>query len=150
MTSPQKKKNVIVAPVDSPVAVDPSTLLARLVVEHPGLYLTLFLQHWGHPSRLPDLSEGRTIPLEKLRYWENQKITKALKPHKTLPGLCAKWAHIAMDFAIAQNHIPVIFTKPGSNEVFDMTVPFVHCFWVCYSAQMNGSPALTSKACQKV
>ena len=145
-----KKKKVIVKPVESPVVDDPSTILARAVVEHPREYLTLFLQYWGHPSRLPDLSEGRTIPVEKLQFWQNQKITKDLKAHKSLPGLCAKWSHIALDFCMAQNHIPVIFTKPGSNEMFDMTVPFVHCFWVCYSAQMNGSPALTSKASQKV
>ena len=136
--------------VEEPVPEDPSELLARVVVEHPKKYLSIFLQYWGEPARMPDLSEGKSIEHSKLEFWKNMKVTKLLKAHKSLPGLCAKWAHIALDFAISQNQIPVIFVKPKSNELFDMTVTFIHTVWVCYCAQMNGSPALTSKACKKV
>ena len=133
---------------DETAAVHPGHLQPRAVVETPQKYLSLFLSHWGMPERMPDLSEGRSIEIKKLRFWKNLKCTMALKEHKTLPGLCAKWLHIALDFAISQNKWPVIFTK--GEDTFDMTVSFVHCVWVCYCAQMNGSPTLTSKACQKV
>lgn len=122
-------------------------------MEHPQKYLSLFLQYWGHAERMPDLSEHKTVSHDKLGFWKNVKCTSSLKGHKNLPGLCAKWTHIALDFAMSQNKWPVIFTKhSGSDteELFDMTVPFSHTVWVCYCAQMNGSPALTSKACQKV
>ena len=126
------------------------------MVAHPQKYLSMFLQFWGCPERMPDLSENKTVLHDKLGFWKNVKCTASLKPHKNLPGLCAKWTHIALDFAMSQNKWPVIFTKSTDSAdgeedcLFDMTVPFSHCVWVCYCAQMNGSPALKSKACQKV
>lgn len=142
----------VVTPV-APVIDNPIKLIPRVVVEHPKKYLSMFLQYWGETERMPDLSEHKVIAHQKLGFWRNVKCTSSLKPHKNLPGLCAKWTHIALDFAMSQNKWPVIFTKATDSEteeLFDMTVPFSHTVWACYCAQMNGSPALTSKACQKV
>ena len=129
-------------------APDPAHLSAHAIVENPRAFLGLFLSYWGDPKRLPDLSEGRSIDVKKLGFWKNVKCTASLKAHKNLPGLCAKWLHIALDFAIAQNQWPVIFTR--GDTTYDMTVTFVHCVWACYCAQMNGSPALDVKSTHKV
>lgn len=129
-------------------------LIARVVVSKPKKYLKAFRDYWG--DNLPDLSEGRVPQAERLQFWKNMKCCAGLHPHVDLPGLCRKWCHIAFDFAIAQNQWPVIFYKDEvvDNEpvkqMYDMTVPFTLTAWVCYCAQMNGSPEFTSKACQKV
>ena len=131
--------------------VEPVELLARVVVAQPTKYLQIFLDYWG--ENLPDLSEGRVPPVERLQFWRNLKCVAKLLEHVDLTGMCRKWCHVALDFAISQNQWPVVFNKKkpdGPGELYDMTIPFVLCTWVCYSAQMNGSPALKSKACQKV
>ena len=126
-------------------------LIARVVVSKPSKYVPQFLDFWSQEENLPDLSEGRVPDLGRLQFWKNLKCCAGLHPHCDLPGLCRKWCHIAFDFAISQNQWPVIFHKQReSNQLYDMTVPFTLTVWVCYCAQMNGSPALKSKACQKV
>ena len=143
----EERETTITVPEPS-APVDPEHLSAHAIVNNPRGFLSLFLSYWGDPKRLPDLSEGRPIDIKKLGFWKNIKCTAQLKEHKNLPGLCVKWLHIALDFAISQNQWPVIFTKGDST--FDMTVSFIHCVWVCYCAQMNGSPALDVKSTQKV
>ena len=129
-------------------------LLARVVVSSPKKYLKMFLEYWG--EHLPDLSEGRVPNPERLQFWKNMKCCAGLHAHVDLEGLCRKWSHIAFDFAISQNKWPVIFYKEEEvegqqvHQMYDMTVPFTLTAWVCYCAQMNGSPELTSKAAQKV
>lgn len=126
-------------------------LIPRVVVSNPKMYLQKFLDFWSRDENLPDLSEGRVPKPEKLQFWKNLKCVAKLHPHCDLPGMCRKWTHIAFDFSISQNQWPVIFHKESeSNQLYDMTVPFILTAWVCYCAQMNGSPALKSKACQKV
>ena len=128
----------------TPESESPDTIMAVLVVEEPDKYLSAFLDYWG--EHLPDLSEGRPPKLQELQFWKSG--CAALKAHTTLPGLCAKWLHIAIDFAIAHNQWPVRFMK-GDDE-YDMVTPFIITVWVCYAAQMNGCPDLSSKACTKV
>ena len=124
-------------------------IIARIVVENPTKYLPQFLDHWL--ENLPDLSEGRVPKPNRLQFWKNLKCCSGLHPHCDLKGLCRKWCHIAFDFAISQNQWPVIFHKTTeSNQLYDMTIPFILTVWACYCAQMNGSPAFKSKACQKV
>ena len=106
--------------------------------------MTAFLDHWG--KHLPDTSEGRPPKLTELQFWKS--LCATLKAHSEFPGLCAKWLHIALDFAIANNMWPVRFMK-GSEE-YDLATPFILAVWVCYAGQMNGSPDLASKAPQKV
>ena len=126
-------------------------MIARIVVSKPSKYLPQFLDHWSQEQNLPDLSDGRVPKPDRLQFWKNLKCCAGLHAHCDLSGLCRKWCHIAFDFAISRNQWPVIFHKQTeSNQLYDMTVPFTLTAWVCYCAQMNGSPALKSKACQKV
>ena len=122
----------------------PAQFLAREVAENPDKFLSKFLEYWG--EHLPDTSEGRPPKLDELMFWKS--CCASLKAHTTFPGMCAKWLHISLDFAIARNAWPVRFRK--DLELYDMVTPFTLTVWVCYAAQMNGSPDLTSKAAQKV
>ena len=142
-----KKAAVITQPVVE-AQFNPALLLARMVVENPKVFLSVFLEHYSKEENLPDLSEGRPLTKEQLGYWKNLKCVATLMPHKDLPGLCGKWTHICIDFAMAHNQWCVIFNKGGAR--YDMTTRFILHMWVCYCAQMNGSPALESKACRKV
>ena len=126
------------------VTVSYDSIMARHVIEDPDTHLPPFLEYWGENK--PDTSEGRPPNVTELGFWRS--LCGLLKAHTDFPGLCAKWLHIAFAFAIAQNQWPVKFQRQG--EVYDMVVPFIFTAWVCYCAQMNGSPDLTSKACQKV
>ena len=126
------------------VTVSYDSIMARTVIEDPDLHLPPFLDYWVENK--PDTSEGRPPNVSELGFWKS--LCGLLKAHTDFPGLCAKWLHIAFDFAIAQNQWPVRFQRNG--ETYDMVVPFIFTAWVCYCAQMNGSPDLTSKACQKV
>ena len=126
------------------VTVPYDSIMARTVIEDPDVHLPPFLDHWVENK--PDTSEGRPPNVSELGFWKS--LCALLKAHTDFPGLCAKWLHIAFDFAIAQNQWPVRFKRNG--ETYDMVVPFIFTAWVCYCAQMNGSPDLTSKACQKV
>ena len=128
------------------VTVPYDSIMARTVIEDPDLHLPPFLDHWDENK--PDTSEGRPPNVSELGFWKSLSVCALLKAHTDFPGLCAKWLHIAFDFAIAQNQWPVRFKRNG--ETYDMVVPFIFTAWVCYCAQMNGSPDLTSKACQKV
>ena len=124
-------------------------IIARIVVSKPSKYLPQFLDHWR--QNLPDLSEGRVPKPDRLQFWKNLKCCAGLHPHCDLSGLCRKWCHIDFDFAISRNQWPVIFHKETeSNQLYDMTVPFTLTVWVCYCAQMNGSPALRSKSNQAI
>ena len=138
---------IITEPVTAP-KLDPGQLTASAVVHEPKKFLEIFLTYWGDPKRLPDLSEGRSLDVKKLMFWKNMKCTASLAAHRNFPGCCAKWLHNALDFAISQNEWPVIFTK--GETTFDMTVRFALTVWVCYAAQMNGSPPLEVKSAQKV
>ena len=133
------KKTSAAASSDSP-----DVIMARTVVENPQKYIKDFVVYWS--ENLPDLSEGRPPAAKDLMFWKN--LCGNLTSHTEFPGLCAKWMHIAIDFAIATDEMPVRFVKNG--QLYDMVIPFVLKTWVCYAAQMNGSPDLTSKACQKV
>ena len=146
----ETETDVKAAVITTPEAagLNPAMFIARMVVENPKVLLPLFLAHYSKEENLPDLSEGRPVPEAKLLFWQNLKCVANLMPHKDLPGLCGKWTNICIDFSISQNQRCVIFTKDGI--IFDMTTYFILHMWVCYAAQMNGSPALESKAFRKV
>lgn len=144
---------------DQTQKVQADELIARILVANPKKYLKQFREYWG--KNLPDLSEGRVPKPERLQFWRNMKCCAGLHAHGDLPGLCRKWVHIAFDFAISQNQWPIVCYREElceqeeGGEVeklvpYDMVVPFTLTAWACYCAQMNGSPAFTSKACQKV
>ena len=135
-----------VATIASHPPVAPDKILPRMVLQAPKEHLEKFLHYWGASERRPDLSLGRSPDPKKLQFWLQKN--KNLKAHTSLPGMCAKWTHIAIDFAISQNKWPVKFAR--SDAVYDMTIPFALTVWVCYTAQMHGQPSLKSKACQKV
>jgi hypothetical protein len=143
-----KAPAVVIITTPEAAGVNPTMFIARRVIENPKVLLPLFIAHYSKEEHLPDLSEGRPVPEAKLLFWQNLKCVAYLMPHKDLPGLCGKWTHICIDFSISQNQHCVIFTKAGI--IFDMTTVFILHMWVCYAAQMNGSPALESKACRKV
>ena len=74
------------------------------------------------------------------------------KPHRLLPGVCAKWLNLGIDFAIQNNMWPVKMQVQEDDKPLevDLTDKFILVVWVYYTANMVTRPALTSNACQKV
>ena len=84
--------------------VDSKTI--RLVSPHvicqfPDKYLSFFLEY--HRTRLPDMSEGKKVIAKDLKYWRGAgSLSAVLSQHSQLPGLCAKWVNLSVDFAMAR------------------------------------------------
>ena len=57
-----------------------------------------FLCHQHRP-----LWWGNVLKPKDLMFWKKHVPVKLKVPHKVLPGLCARWLHNALDFAIARN-----------------------------------------------
>ena len=137
--------------------VAPEHLTARMVVENPEAYLKNFVSHWERA--LPDLTDVPNFDPEQLSFWlrhhkqkTKKKPRKLKKPHRLLPGVCAKWLNLGIDFAIKNNKWPVkmVVVKEGENLEIDLTDKFILVVWCYYTANMCTRPALTSNACQKV
>ena len=64
-------------------------------------------------------------------------------------GLCSKWLHKAIDFAIKHNYWPVRFVGPDGSH-YDFNTPFLIAVWVFYVHLMYGRPALRANAPQMV
>jgi len=99
---------------------------------------------------MPDLTDVPEIPHESMRIWKKANKKDRKKPHNMLPGICAKYANTAIDFAIEHCKWPVVFIKPGEKEKTDLTEEFVLYVWLRYSSQMTGKPTSTTNAAQKV
>lgn len=123
-----------------------------MVVNNPKAYLKVFVYHWE--NSLPDLTDVPTFGADELSFWirhhkkSKKKNRKVKKPHRLLPGVCAKWFNLGVDFAIQNNTWPV---RMQVDEVeVDLTVRFIIVVWVYYTSNMYTRPALSSNACQKV
>ena len=73
----------------------------HVICQFPDKYLSLFLEY--HRGKLPDMSEGKKYVPEDLRYWRGTgALSSGLSAHKELPGLCAKWVNLSLDFTMAR------------------------------------------------
>ena len=107
------------------------------------LVLLLFV----YPNRTEYLTSKSGLSVTTFGYVTSK--SGCLLPNLTLLGLCAKHLNKAIDFAIANNKLCVKF-KDRRDKLHNMVHAFAITVWVCYCKSMVTSPALTSKACQKV
>lgn len=92
-----------------------------MVVENPEAYLKDFVSHWERT--LPDLTDVPAFEPEALSFWvrhhnkkSKKKRRKVKKAHRLLPGVCAKWLNLGVDFAIKNNKWPVKMQVGASSK----------------------------------
>ena len=100
-------------------------------------------------THLPDITDYPTITDEMLGFYKKQNKHDRHAPHYLFGGLCAQWANMSADFAIAHGKHPVKIKGKDGKET-NLCPEFASTFWVRYSSLMRGKPALSSNACQLV
>ena len=127
--------------------VDYDRISALLVVRQPDKYLDGYIKH--RTGNLPDTTDMVVFKVTELQFWMKTGGPKGKKcPHKILAGLCGKWLHKGVDFAISKNVWCIKFVKRG--ELVDLTIKFIIIVHVMYVAQMDGQPGLQTNASMKV
>ena len=91
------------------------------------------IRYWV--DRMPDISDKPQMPPSEMKFWKKQARKSRLKPHPSLPGVCAVWLNGAIDFAIKNNKWPVRF-KDANGVSNDMVPDFTVTVWVKYVTKM--------------
>ena len=126
--------------------VDYSAIPATVVKNQPDVHLKKYVKY--RTDNLPDMTDKIEFKISDLQFWAKNggKVTKG--PDKQLPGMCGKWTHNSVDYAVSKNYHCIKFIKAGVEV--DLTVPFIIVMHVVYVSQMHGQPPLSSNASQKV
>ena len=107
---------VITKPVED---IAPEDLTPKQVLANPEKTLKRFIAYWD--KHKPDLTDGRKYEPEDMLFWlkNAQKIGMSKKQkaalkrkgqHRIFKGLCSKWLHKAIAFAMKNNKWPVGIT----------------------------------------
>ena len=118
---------------DDDLAIKPEDLTPFEVLAHPKRFLKIFIDYWD--KHLPDTSDGRKYTPEELLFWlknadkigvpKNKKAALQRKgQHRLFKGLCSKWLHKAIDFAMSNNLWPV--QAPHTSAFPERTFDFMN------------------------
>ena len=137
------------APGLDPNDINPANLTCWLVVSEPK-FLPYFVKHWTDEKNIPDAVDH---PPSLVAQWENAKTKSGrlkykLAAHKLFPGCARQWLNNAVDFAVSQGYVPVIY--PQGEDIVNLCTKFICVVWCCYVGYMDARPSIESDRAQHV